>query len=293
MIRVGVDIGGTFTDVALEHSRGLATAKVLTEHEHPENAIMAAIENACAGAGVAARDIGQVIHGTTLVTNAQIQRQGARTAFITTQGFRDVIEMRSENRFEQYDLNLELPKPLIPRQDRFTLAERMASDGAVLLALDPGEVAEVVGRVIEGGYASVAVGLIHAYANDAQERMVGAALAQAAPGLSVSLSSVISPQMRELPRFNTVIVNAYVRPRVAAYIGRLVERLRAVGIEAPVFMLHSGGGLISVETAALEPVRLLESGPAGGRFSPPTGQGRLGWTRCCRSTWAGPPPRFA
>ncbi len=264
MIRVGVDIGGTFTDVALDHGHGLATAKVLTEYENPENAIMAAIEKACAAAGVAASGIGQVIHGTTLVTNALIQRKGARTAFITTQGFRDVIEMRSENRFEQYDLNIVLPAPLIPREDRFTLRERVAPDGEVLLALEPDDVAEVVARVVAGGYTSVAVGLIHAYANDDHERMVGAALAEAAPALSVSLSSVISPQMRELPRFNTVIVNAYVRPQVATYIGGLVRRLRAAGIDAPVFMLHSGGGLISADTAALEPVRLLESGPAGG-----------------------------
>ena len=263
-IRVGVDIGGTFTDVALTHPGGLATAKVLTTYIVPEQAIIDGIAEAAEQAGVALGEIAQVIHGTTLVTNALIERRGAKTAFITTEGFRDVIEMRSENRFEQYDLNLELPKPLVPRQDRFTLNERMGPNGEVLLPLDPAEVAAIVERVLAGGYEAVAIGLMHAYANDAHERMMEAALREAAPDLSISISSVISPQMRELPRFNTVIANAYVQPQVADYLGRLVARLRETGVTAPVFMLHSGGGLISVETAAEQPVRLLESGPAGG-----------------------------
>lgn len=263
-IRVGVDIGGTFTDVALAHPGGLATAKVLTNYAAPEQAILDGIAEAARQAGVALGDIAQVIHGTTLVTNALIERRGARTAFVTTEGFRDVIEMRSENRFEQYDLNLELPKPLVPRQDRFTLRERIGPKGEVLLPLDPAEAEAMAARVLAGGYEAVAIGLMHAYANDAHERLMEAALRKAAPQLSVSISSVISPQMRELPRFNTVVANAYVQPQVAAYLGRLVARLAETGVGAPVFMLHSGGGLISVETAAEQPVRLLESGPAGG-----------------------------
>ena len=263
-IRVGVDIGGTFTDVALQHPGGLATCKVLTNYSQPEQAILDGIAEAAEQAGIGLGAIGQVIHGTTLVTNSLIERRGAKTAFITTEGFRDVIEMRSENRFEQYDLNLNLPKPLVPREDRFTLNERMGPGGEVLLALDPAEVAALVERVREGGFQSVAVGLMHAYANDAHEVSVGKALRAALPELSISLSSVISPQMRELPRFNTVIANAYVQPQVADYLGRLVARLLETGVDAPVFMLHSGGGLITVETAAEQPVRLLESGPAGG-----------------------------
>lgn len=263
-LRVGVDIGGTFTDVALEHAGGLATAKVLTDYAEPERAILDGIARAAASAGVAVKDIGQVIHGTTLVTNALIERRGAKLAFITTEGFRDVIEMRSENRFEQYDLNLELPKPLVPRKDRFTVAERVGHDGGVLLALDPEEADALALRIAAAGYEAVAIGFLHAYADDSHERLMEAALRRQAPDLSISRSSLVSPQMRELPRFNTVIANAYVRPQVAAYLGRLVARLRDVGIGAPVFMLHSGGGLISVETAAEQPVRLLESGPAGG-----------------------------
>ncbi|MEL6209654.1 MAG: hydantoinase/oxoprolinase family protein, partial [Pseudomonadota bacterium] len=263
-VRVGVDIGGTFTDVALAHADGLATTKVLTDYTEPERAILDGIAAAAADAGIALDRIGQVIHGTTLVTNALIQRQGAKTAFITTDGFRDVIEMRSENRFEQYDLALELPAPLVAREHRLTVRERMSADGTVLQALDQGDLARAVEAVADGGYEAVAVGFMHAYANDAHEVAMGEALRARLPGVSISLSSVVSPQMRELPRFNTVIANAYVQPRVAAYLGRLVDRLAEAGITAPVFLLHSGGGLISVEVAAAQPVRLLESGPAGG-----------------------------
>ncbi len=263
-IRVGVDIGGTFTDVALMHPGGQSTAKLLTDYERPERAILSGIAEAASRADISLSDIGQVIHGTTLVTNALIQRRGAKTAFITTEGFRDVIEMRSENRFEQYDLNLELPAPLIPRADRFTLPERIAADGGVLLALNPSDAEAMADRVRAGGYDAVAVGLMHSYANDAHERMMADALERVVPDIAVSVSSVVSPQMRELPRFNTVIANAYVQPLVSDYLSRLVAELQATGISAPVFLMHSGGGLVSVETAIDQPVRLLESGPAGG-----------------------------
>ncbi|MEM6389533.1 MAG: hydantoinase/oxoprolinase family protein, partial [Pseudomonadota bacterium] len=185
-------------------------------------------------------------------------------AFITTEGFRDVIEMRSENRFEQYDLNITLPTPLVAREDRLTVHERMGPGGEVLRALDPKEASQIVEQVRAGGYEAVAIGLMHAYANDSHERMIADALRAAMPDLSVCLSSVVSPQMRELPRFNTVIANAYVRPLVSRYLGRLVESLAQAGLQSPVFMMHSGGGLMSVADAAEHPVRLLESGPAGG-----------------------------
>ncbi|KAA9008048.1 hydantoinase/oxoprolinase family protein [Histidinibacterium aquaticum] len=264
MIRAGVDIGGTFTDAALEHPGGLATAKVLTDYTRPEDAILRALTDACRTASIQLSDIGQVIHGTTLVTNALIERRGARTAFVTTEGFRDVIEMRSENRFEQYDLNLELPPPLIPRADRFTLAERVSPRGEVLLALDRDAARDLVHRIKDAGYTSVAVGFLHSYANAEHEAAVEEIFAELAPELPVSLSSRVSPQMRELPRFNTVCANAYVRPQVDAYLGRLTARLAEEGLTAPIFLMHSGGGLISLDTARAEPVRLLESGPAGG-----------------------------
>lgn len=263
-VRVGVDIGGTFTDVALTHPGGMASCKVLTNYAQPEQAILDGIVQAAGSAGVGLGDIGQVVHGTTLVTNALIERRGARLAFVTTEGFRDVVEMRSENRFEQYDLNLQLPQPLVARQDRFTVRERIAADGSVLLAPDPAEIQTLVQAIRHGEYEAVAVGFLHAYANPAHEQQVEAALRAALPHVSISISSVISPQMREFERFNTVIANAYVQPQVSDYLGRLVQKLRERGIDAPVFMMHSGGGLISVDTAAEQPVRLLESGPAGG-----------------------------
>ncbi|MEM9637330.1 MAG: hydantoinase/oxoprolinase N-terminal domain-containing protein, partial [Pseudomonadota bacterium] len=222
MIRVGVDIGGTFTDVALTHPGGLSTCKVLTNYTQPEQAILDGIAIAAREAGVTLEQIGQVIHGTTLVTNALIERRGAKLAFITTEGFRDVIEMRSENRFEQYDLNLVLPEPLVPREDRLKLNERIGPKGDVLLPLQKDDVDAMVKRVVDGGYEAVAIGLMHAYANDAHEVQMADALRAAQPEISISLSSVISPQMRELPRFNTVIANAYVQPQVADYLGRLV-----------------------------------------------------------------------
>ena len=263
-LRLGADIGGTFTDVVLAHPGGVASAKVLTDYARPEAAILRGIAQVCAEAGVAPSSIEQVIHGTTLVTNALIERRGARLAFVTTEGFRDVIEMRSENRFEQYDLNLELPPPLVPRRDRLTVSERIGPGGEVLLALDPGEAQAMAAQIAGAGYDAVAVGFMHAYANDAHERIMADALAEAAPDLPVSLSSVVSPRMRELPRFNTVVANAYVQPLVSSYLSRLVDALQADGIGADVFLMHSGGGLISVDTAIAEPVRLLESGPAGG-----------------------------
>ena len=223
MVRVGVDIGGTFTDVALAYAGGLTTCKVLTNYTEPETAILEGIAIAAAQAGVPVSDIGQVIHGTTLVTNALIQRRGAKVAFITTQGFRDVIEMRSENRFEQYDLNLTLPVPMVPRQDRLTLNERMDHAGHVLQPLDPVETDAMVATILAGDYDAVAIGLMHSYANNAHEMQMADALRAAAPDLSISVSSVISPQMRELPRFNTVIANAYVQPQVAPLSWALID----------------------------------------------------------------------
>lgn len=263
-VRAGVDIGGTFTDVALEVNGTIVSTKVLTDHESPDRAVMLALQQVTERAGIDASTISMVIHGTTLVTNALIERRGARTAFITTRGFRDVIEMRNENRFEQYDLNIVLPKPLVDRAHRLTLSERMDSTGKVLKSLDQAEVETIAGKIADGGYEAVAVGLMHAYANPAHEQAMADALAKACPEVLVSTSSDVSPQMREFERFNTVIANAYVQPMAKAYLSRLVDRLDAIGISCPVLLMHSGGGIISVETAMQFPVRLLESGPAGG-----------------------------
>ena len=263
-VRLGVDIGGTFTDVVLETPQGLTSTKVLTTYSAPENAIIEGMNRVCAQAGVATSAIEQIIHGTTLATNALIERRGAKTALITTQGFQDVIEMRTESRFEQYDLDLVLPDPLLPRQQRLTVRERIDANGAVLIPLDRAEVEAVCEQVREAGYESIAIGLLHSYLNDRHERLIAEVFAERLPGVALSLSCEVSPQMREYERFNTVAANAYIKPLMKSYLGRLAGRLKEQGADCPIFLMHSGGGIISLENAAEFPVRLVESGPAGG-----------------------------
>jgi N-methylhydantoinase A len=262
--RLGVDIGGTFTDVVLDVAGQRHSTKVLTTYAAPEEAIVQGLHRVCALAGIAPSALTQIIHGTTLATNALIERRGAKTALITTQGFRDVIEMRSESRFEQYDLNLTLPEPLLPRNRRFTVAERIGARGDVLIALDRAEVEGLCDTLRTAGYQSIAVGLLHSYANPAHERLIRSVLEERLPGVMISLSSEVSPQMREYERFNTTVANAYIKPLMKSYLDRLAERLAAEGAACPIFLMHSGGGIISLQSAAEFPVRLVESGPAGG-----------------------------
>lgn len=262
--RVGVDIGGTFTDIALELNGVMHSTKVLTDYSLPERAILKGVQEVVGAAGIGLGDIDQLIHGTTLATNALIERRGARTAFITTEGFRDTLEMRTENRFEQYDINIVLPPPLIEREHRYTLRERVGVSGEVLIAPDAQAIAAVVEQVAAGNYQSVAIGFLHSYVNGAHERQLRDALQARLPQVSISISSEVSPQMREFERFNTVCANAYVKPLIKSYLDRLVVTLQEAGGRCPVFMIHSGGGIISVQSAAEFPVRLVESGPAGG-----------------------------
>ncbi len=263
-VRMGVDIGGTFTDVVLEAAGQSFSAKVLTTPRAPEDAILQGMHQVCTKAGVAPSSITQIIHGTTLATNALIERRGAKTALITTKGFRDVIEMRTESRFEQYDLNLTLPQPLLPRHMRYTLAERIDAKGNVLIPVDRDEIDRLVDQIARAGYQSVAVGMIHSYLNDSHEKMVRRALQERLPDVMVSLSCEVSPQMREYERFNTVVANAYIKPLIKSYLDRLTDRLGAEGVSCNIFLMHSGGGIISLQSAAEFPVRLVESGPAGG-----------------------------
>ena len=262
--RLAVDIGGTFTDLALAHAGGLATAKVLTTPAAPELGVMTGIAAILGRTGLRPRDIALVVHGTTLATNAVIERKGARTALITTAGFRDVLAMGNESRYDQYDLNIVLPEPLVPRHLRFTVGERLDNEGRVLLPLDEQEVRDLVPLLRRDDVESVAVGFIHGFVNPAHERRTAAILAELLPGVPVSLASEVSPEMREFERFSTTVANAYVQPLMARYL-RLMEReLRALGIAAPLFMMLSGGGLATVDTACRFPIRLVESGPAGG-----------------------------
>ena len=264
-LRIGADVGGTFTDIVLERADGtFASTKVLTTHEGPEIGILNGIEALAAEQNIDLGDVVQVLHGTTLATNALIERRGAPTALVTTQGFRDVIETRTEGRFEQYDLNIVLPQPLIERKDRYVLPERINAKGDVLLPYDDAEADKVIDAIEAGGYESVAVGFIHSYVSATHEQRFRDQLLARLPNISVSISAEVSPQMREFERFNTVCANAYVQPLMASYLVRLRDELRARGADCPLYLIHSGGGLMSVESAAAFPVRLVESGPAGG-----------------------------
>ena len=267
-MRIGADVGGTFTDVVLETGAGMFSTKVLTTYDAPERGILDGVRSVVAEAGADLADLEAFIHGTTLATNALIGRTGARTALVTTAGFRDTIEMRTESRFEQYDLNLVLPAPLIERRDRHVLAERIGVDGRVLRPFDEAEARALVGHLADRpddeAYEAVAIGFIHAYVDGTHERLFRDLLLERLPDVAVSISSEVSPQMREFERFNTVCANAYVQPLMASYLRELDGQLQALGARCPVYLIHSGGGLMSVDSAVRFPVRLIESGPAGG-----------------------------
>lgn len=262
--RLAVDIGGTFTDLALEHRGGRVTAKVLTTPSQPERGVLDGVAAILTQAGMVPADIGILVHGTTLATNAIIERKGAVTALITTEGFRDVLALGNESRYDQYDLNISLPQPLVPRYLRLPVPERLDNEGNVLLALDEAAVEALVPTLQREGVESIAIGFLHSYVNPAHERRVGALLVAALPGVSVSLSSDVSPEMREWERFSTTAANAYVQPLITGYLRRLETGLVAMGLTAPVFLMLSGGGLTTIETACRFPIRLVESGPAGG-----------------------------
>ena len=261
--RPGVDIGGTFTDVALEAGEARHTIKVLTT-QAPEEGVIEAVTAVLAEAGMALADVGLVIHGTTLATNLLIERKGAVTALVTTEGFRDSVEMGTESRFEQYDVFMDKPPPLVPRRRRHTVPERMDARGRVLLALDEAAV-EALAPVLEGdAVESLAIGFLHSFVNPAHERRARDILAERMPGLAITLSSEVSPEMREYERFSTACANAYVQPLMARYLSGLERELAARGFAGALFVMLSGGGVATLETAVRFPVRLVESGPAGG-----------------------------
>ena len=262
--RLAVDIGGTFTDVVLETGDRHVTTKVLTTHAEPADGVMDGLAEVLDRAGADPAAIGVVLHGTTLATNALIERRGARTVLVTTAGHRDVLEMAFENRFEQYDVNIDRPQPLVPRRWRLTVPERMNAAGETLTPLDPSSVEAIVPGLVEQDIESVAVGFLHGYANPTHERLVRDVLGTAMPGLSITLASDVCPEIREFERFSTACANAYVKPLMSRYLADLRDRLNAFGVRCPFLMMTSGGGLCSVETAREFPIRLVESGPAGG-----------------------------
>ncbi|HWK45468.1 MAG TPA: hydantoinase/oxoprolinase family protein [Stellaceae bacterium] len=262
--RLAVDIGGTFTDVVLDQAGRRSSLKVLTTPGAPEQAVLDGIAAILGEAGLAPGDIGLILHGTTLATNAIIERKGAVTGLIATEGFRDTLDIAYESRFDQYDIFIEKTKPLVPRERRFTVPERVDVEGAVALPLDEAAVAALVPVLRSAGIDSVAIAFMHSYANPDHERRVRDILADLAPDLAVSLSSEVCPEVREYERTSTAVANAYVQPLMAGYLARLGRALTERGFAAPVYLMTSGGGLTTLETAAAFPIRLVESGPAGG-----------------------------
>lgn len=262
--RLAIDIGGTFTDIVIEHAGARLSAKVLTTPKAPEEGVFVGIREILNKAGLSASDIGAVIHGTTLATNALIERRGAKTALLTTEGHRDALEMAYENRFEQYDINIDRPKPLVPRWLRLPVRERMNRDGHALIPLDEMSVLEHLPTFEKEGVESLAIGYLHAYANPAHEERTAELVSKAAPHLSITLASEVAPEIREFERLSTAVANAYVRPLMESYLRRLESGLQESGFDCSLLLITSGGGVTTLETAARFPIRLVESGPAGG-----------------------------
>lgn len=267
--RVGIDIGGTFTDFVLvdEVERRVHLGKRLTTHGDYLDAVLGGLDELLKAAGISAHDLSGVVHGTTLVTNTVIERKGVKTALITTDGARDVIDIGSELRYDVYDLGMERPLPLVPRHLRFTLRERMRADGSVLVPLDLGGLPSIAADLRAAGVKSVAVCLLHSYANGSHEQALGAALAKAIPEAEVTLSSALVPEIREYERSSTAIVNAYVKPLVSRYIRAMEQSLIERRVDGPLYMMLSSGGLASVAESVAAPVNLIESGPAGGAIA--------------------------
>jgi len=264
MIRLAVDIGGTFTDVVLDVDGTRHTVKVLTTPHAPEEGFLQGATAALERASIRANQVDAIVHGTTLATNAIIERKGAKVGLLTTRGFRDTLEIAYEHRFEQSDLNMVRPDPLVLREHRWEITERLASDGSVLLPLAEDELADVVQQMRDADVQAIAVCLLHSYGNDVHERRVGTLLAQALPHVPISLSCEVSPEIREYDRVSTTVANAYVRPQMQGYLQHLQALLGEHGFGCDLLMITSGGAMTTLETACEYPIRLVESGPAGG-----------------------------
>jgi N-methylhydantoinase A/oxoprolinase/acetone carboxylase beta subunit len=261
--RLGCDIGGTFTDfVLLDDKTGeIKTGKCLTTPRDPSDAVEQGIRTLEAVVPHFVPKLHELIHGTTLVINAIIERKGARTALITTKGFRDVLEIGREMRYAPYDIFAEFPRPLIPRRYRFEVDERVRSDGTVIRPLDPEEARRIVAALPGLGIESVAVCLLNSFENPTHELMLQEIIEKEAPGMPVSISYHVLPQIKEYERTSTTATNAYVKPLTGRYLSKLAGRLDSIGFKGKLFIMLSSGGVTSVETAARFPVRIIESGP--------------------------------
>jgi len=267
MYRVGIDIGGTFTDMLWVGEDGVAViGKTLTTPGDPSLAVENALRTVLQ-ASSAKSERGTLIHGTTLVTNALIERKGAPTALLTTVGFRDAVEIGREHRYELYDLNLDLPKPLVPRHLRFDVPERIAADGTLIQALDEKFLRRLVSELSAKGIKAIAVSYLNSFRNPVHERRTAEIIGEVAPHIRVSLSSEVVAEIREFQRTSTTVANVYVQERVANYLAQLQARLDQIGFVGNFFIMLSSGGIATRDTASRFPVRLLESGPAAGALA--------------------------
>ena len=269
MLRLGCDIGGTFTDFLLLDDDGgtLRSLKRLTTPDDPSIAVADGIAELAGEHPSLLDEMESIIHGTTLVINAVIERKGAKTALITTEGFRDILELRREIRYDIYDIRQRFPKPLVERRHRREVRERVMADGSIRIPLDEEGTRNLLSDLEWQGFESAAVCFLHAYANPAHERRVAAIAREVAAGLDLSLSADVLPEVQEFERTATTVVNAYVRPIVERYLARLEQRLRESGYGRGLFLMLSGGGIIEAAEAAKVPVRLAESGPVGGAIA--------------------------
>ncbi len=263
--RLGIDVGGTFVDLVLEDEHGgLFFEKVLAEPEDLVGAITSGVSAVLEQAHVAPGEVREVVHATTRGSNTVLERSGPTTAFLATRGFRDILQIQRALRWSMYDVQLDKPRPLVERSLSFELSERTLADGSVPLPLDEDEVRAVAAEIRESGAQALAVTFLHSYANPAHERRAAEILARELPGMVITISSDVSLQAREYERANTAVVNSYIATSVSEYLRELVERLPSVGIDVPVWIMQSSGGLASMDQVLDRPVRTLESGPAAG-----------------------------
>jgi len=267
--RIGVDIGGTFTDLVLvdEATGAVSVGKLLTTPKEPAQAVEQGVLVLLHEAGRDTASVAALIHGTTLATNALIERKGAKTGLLTTAGFRDALEIGREGRYDMYDLFIDPPAPLVPRHLRLEVRERLSADGSVLTPLDAASAREAIAALLAQGVEAIAISLLHAYRNPAHELEVAALVAEMAPGLPVSRSSEIVPEIREFERTSTTVANVYVMPLMARYLEDLERKIRELGVPGPFYIMLSSGGIATPDTAKRAPIRLVESGPAAGALA--------------------------
>ena len=263
-MRLAIDIGGTFTDLVLETGNDLLTKKVLTSISQPELAVIEGVSELLEENNIKASDIKMIIHGTTLATNAVIERKGAKTCFITTSGFRDVLDIGYESRFDQYDILIDKTMSLVPRKHRYVIDERTDVNGSIITSIDKDQFSNLITKIKNENFESIAVGFLHSYANPDNEKILKAFLTKELPDVEVSISSDVCPEIREYERFTTTVVNAYIKPLMSNYLKKLDQKLLNSGFNCPLLLMTSGGTLTNISSACNNPVRLVESGPAGG-----------------------------